>query len=707
MADDADDGYQAYYSGKLWSLLPQIYRTSDPTGTLNPNAQSTTNGPLRELVNRIGAQAATLRRSIDRMWEDQSIETCDDWVIPYIGAQLAVNLVTGLDARSQRLAVFRAIYYGQRKGTIPILEQIAVDTTGWAVRVVELYRRLGRARHGLDPELDWPIEQNALVAGLIGAHTRTLAGGFADLRNDYGASRAGTAFDEFFYTADVRSGQGRTGWYNIPQLGVFLWRLQSVPIEGVTAVAASGTGNQYTFDPTGRDVQLFASPVTLANTSWVPRQEWQLPAPIDRRLLRLDLSKLYATTDATKQHLITNAFGLYAGAPGVAALVSLDRVSAELRDTTHYVIDPTRGRITAPAGATKPLAPLLVSYCYGFSSTIGAGGYDRRPARQTPIPVSPLLPIVTGGGGNIIATSGGTVEIGDSLTYDRAPNYTINASAGPNALTLQASNLQRPLVRFAAAAQNPTQWTFAGSVANGAGSTLRLDGLFISGGDVVLTGCFDKVVLSTCTLDPGAWACNTAQLSIDGRPLIPTRLSISGTVRCLEIDRCILGPISVAGKAAVQQTRISDSIVQVVTPGDAITIPTGATTVCGCSVLGQASFYQLEATDSLFCDVVKVANYQEGCVRFSAWTRGSILPSQYQCVQIEPRQPLFASTAFGRPDYGQLLSSVDRAVGAGAENGSEMGAFSRDNNPIKQQSLLIRYQDYLPIGVTPVLVYMT
>src|SRR3984957_17885053 len=131
MADDADDGYQAYYSGKLWSLLPQIYRTSDPTGTLNPNAQSTTNGPLRELVNRIGAQAATLRRSIDRMWEDQSIESCDDWVVSYIGDLLATNLVSSLDARGQRLDVYNTIYYRRRKGTVAILEEIAANITGW------------------------------------------------------------------------------------------------------------------------------------------------------------------------------------------------------------------------------------------------------------------------------------------------------------------------------------------------------------------------------------------------------------------------------------------------------------------------------------------------------------------------------------------------------------------------------------------------
>src|ERR1700730_17987300 len=140
------DHYEVYYADKLWGLLPTVYRAEDTD-------QFGANGPLREMVNRIGAQAAILRRSIDRMWEDQSIETCDDWVIPYIGDLLATNLVANLDAPGQRLDVAKTIYYRRRKGTLAILEEIATDITGWEAKVVEFFRRLGRTRHGLDPPI--------------------------------------------------------------------------------------------------------------------------------------------------------------------------------------------------------------------------------------------------------------------------------------------------------------------------------------------------------------------------------------------------------------------------------------------------------------------------------------------------------------------------------------------------------------------------
>ena len=688
MVSDADtdtDGYQAYYAGKLWSLLPAIYQTLDATSTFDTNNPNPPNGPLREIVNRIGAQCATLRRSIDRMWEDQSIESCDNWVIPYIGAQLATNLVSSLDARSRRLEVFKTIYYRQRKGTLPILEEIAANTTGWDARVIEMSRRMARARHGLDPMLPWPA----------GAVLRTPAGGYADLRDNYVASRVGTSIDEFSYTTDVRLGQGHTGWYNIPQLGIFLWRLDSVPVQGVTPVAASDDENQYTFDPTGRDIPLFVAPEAQAfDTNWASRREAQLPGPIDLLLLRHSLSKLYASTQTP------NSIGLYLATHDAMTLVPLDEISTDFRDTTRYVIDPAHGRFTTPAEPQAPTARLAVSYCYGVPSTIGAGAYDRGP-----VPSPGVLQTVSGGGANLPGATSGTVQIADSLTYDQAPDYAIDSTAV--GLVLSAGNLQRPLIRFAPVSLELAQWTFTADMCNGVGGTLRLDGLFVSGGDIVLAGSFEKVVLSTSTLDPGAWDGTAAQLAIDGQPLLPSHLIISGTVRSLVIDRCILGPVTTTDTANVERITITNSILQVVAPNDAISITTGETRMQGCTILGNASFRQLEASDSLFYGEVTVADNQRGCMRFSAFTPGSVLPSQYECVELDPRQALFASTVFGQPDYGRLLATVGQKISAGAENGSEMGVYFRDENPIKESSLMIKYQEFMPIGLNPVLIYVT
>ncbi len=113
-------------------------------------------------------------------------------------------------------------------------------------------------------------------------------------------------------------------------------------------------------------------------------------------------------------------------------------------------------------------------------------------------------------------------------------------------------------------------------------------------------------------------------------------------------------------------------------------------------------------------DLAEVDDTQDGCVRFTAWADGSSLPRKYESVRIRQRAPLFTTTDFGQPGYCQLLphSSTTRSCpaasspqpaehnSAGASDGSEMGAFARDKNPIKERALcLIKFQEYMPAGL--------
>ena len=215
-----DDGFDAYYADRLWQLLPEVFRARDSD---DPEVS----GPLEELAQRIGAQVAVVRRSIDRLWADQSIETCDDWVIPYIGDLVGANLLEGVDPREQRIDVAKTIHYRRRKGTVAVLEEIARDVTGWQACVVESFRRLSRTRHSLDPPVGVRLLGAALPTpgtdpgqsadpgrllrreGLVGTLTGTFAGGFADLRSAHGARLAETAFDEYFAHRRLPPGRGR------------------------------------------------------------------------------------------------------------------------------------------------------------------------------------------------------------------------------------------------------------------------------------------------------------------------------------------------------------------------------------------------------------------------------------------------------------------------------------------------------------------
>lgn len=603
MRTDADH-YEAYYADKLWNLLPAIYRALD-TDAFDKN------GPLREMVNRIGAQAAILRRSMDRMWEDQSIETCDDWVISYIADLLATNLVASLDARGQRLDVAKTIYYRRRKGTVAILEEIATDITDWSARVVEFFRRLGRTRHNLDPEIGLPSATDdpygnrklQLAEGLVGTLTHTGIGGWADLRNSYGASKTNSAFDEYFHTADFRQGRGQVGWYNIPRLGVFLWRLRSFGVGLTTPVEVKDCPGHYTFDPTGREIPLFAAVTCDFGEKWVSPAEWQLPAPIATPLLRADLElpvtpderhpdaqHLYSKVDPTDRSLGVLVQGTLIPGDQITTGPQVTNTETftdpetgqQVTRSIAFFIDPETGRLIKRQHA--PAGEVLVTYHYGFSSTIGAGPYDRRILGEKLADLPGSVNHVSGGKDQLSAPLAalaptGTLVVDDSLTYN-AVSDAGGATNGIEQVTVMAQNERRPVIRLPDPhAPGVTEWVFTGAD----GSTLALEGLFVSGGDIVLRSVspennkvarFASVTLTCCTLDPG----NAGDITdpptiyskaVDGRDLIPCRLWVEAEVGELKIDRCITGPIRTRAGGKIEKLTISDSIVQAIRTDDA------------------------------------------------------------------------------------------------------------------------------------------
>ncbi len=836
-----NDGYDSYYANRLWQLLPGVYRARD-------RDDPAVSGPLEELVGRIGAQAAVVRRSIDRLWADQSIETCDDWVIPYIADLLGTKLVSGLDARGQRLDVAKTIHYRRRKGTLAVLEELARDVTGWEAHVVESFRRLSRTRHSLDP----PVGSAALSAalaltagskpatgaldprellrdqGLVGRFTGTLAGGFADLRSPHGASLAGSPFDEFFHTAELRRGPDISGRYCIPNLLVFLWRLGSFRVAGSTPVPVSGAAGTYAFDPTGRRIPLFMRPLGPEPDdwadAWTSAAEWQVPGPLSSSLVNAIAE---TAPDATP----------YPAAAGVPALYEAS-AGTPLEPVEIIACTPEAGLFSVTG---TPAEPFLTTYQYGLPGAIGAGAYDRTLFGDPPAQIDPEQPPVSGGAGlgAALAASGGTgtVTIADSRTY-----ADVGSTAMPvGSLLVRGDARCRPVVRLPAGTDSgagPVRWVFTGG---GPGSELILDGLLISGGDIVLQGPFGHVRLTACTVDPGSLATAGAlAMSVDGRPLAPARVWVEpdpggapGGIAQMTVDNCLLGPIRTRSGGAIETLTISDSIVQGIDPvpagveppsldvydpelllrglsgsdpvaryvvgklstaaqstlaayaggtvdaatlstvaasldqlvtagtsiysedafqgvpldpglaavitrggGDAATInhalleaafpvalspaalavSQGVVALERATVLGRAFAHRLSASDSILSGFAVAEDTQDGGVRFSAVASGSCVPRQYRSVTLEPGASLFTSVTFGGAGFGQLLDTADRAVAegsgsstitAGAESGSEMGAFSSHLAPIKQRGLLAKYDEYMPLGLSPVVVHVT
>ena len=90
-------------------------------------------------------QLAIVAEDLDQFYDDQFIETCAPWVIPYIGDLIGYQRSPRggarrrQPARGSRAHDFR---FRRRKGTVLVLEQLARDVTGWGAHAVEFFQEL-------------------------------------------------------------------------------------------------------------------------------------------------------------------------------------------------------------------------------------------------------------------------------------------------------------------------------------------------------------------------------------------------------------------------------------------------------------------------------------------------------------------------------------------------------------------------------------
>lgn len=247
----------------LFDRLPEIYRVRD--------AEQSPPDQLRAYLGAVEQVFGALHDDIARLYDDLFIETCDDWVIPYLADLLGTTHLKG-EPRTLRADVADTIALRRRKGTLGAIERLAVNLTGWACRAVELRDNLGWTQHlnhqrpdaGGDP----PYADARLVA--LG-HRLTPRGGTAPIRDPALLALAGTPFDPFAYSADVRPANDFARHVNLPNVAVFLWRLAAYRLRVVQPLAKGAT--DLGVQPPGRarfairiDLHPLDIPVVLFNT---------------------------------------------------------------------------------------------------------------------------------------------------------------------------------------------------------------------------------------------------------------------------------------------------------------------------------------------------------------------------------------------------------------------------------------------------------
>ncbi|HEY2160878.1 MAG TPA: hypothetical protein VGH24_06185 [Solirubrobacteraceae bacterium] len=700
----------------LFELLPTVYRLRD----------ADRGGPLQALVDLVATQVGELKGDLDGLWDDLFVETCAEWVVPYIGDLVANTPLYEVPGVGRRADVARTIYWRRRKGTLAMLGDLARHVTGWGATAVAMFELL---------EWNQNLNHIRLLAGADdpgGIHPLALDRvGTVDLRDRDCVDRVDTAWDQIVHTVDLRKITDDQGWYGIRKVCFFVFRLRSFPMAGMTlAASASGGAGCFHVHPLGQDAPVFHLGVPVAQSqSPVGRQapaepqafadETNVDAPIRpyRFYLRPEL-------DWGQTLVVHNGPNVVP----VSDVICKDLSSWPAVPDDKVGVDVRTGRIRF--GAKYALDPALtVDACYGFSAATGGGPYSRDSATAAAAGAALELAVPSAFADLAAAYAHWLTLPAQDVRFVVEDSATYALPAGgldvtrpglpkPVSITIAAADQQRPLLTGGINVHDISLHLFA------------LDGLLLSG-SLSVAGPVQEVSVSDCTLVPGI------SLGEDGIPQQPGAASLTADQpsdrRDVTLTRCIAGPLRLPADG--NHLQVLDSIIDA-PPGAPTQVALAADdagTVSGpecdlqrVTVRGAVFVRELTlASECIFVDgTLRAVRRQAGCVRFSSLQRqGAHTPRRYRCQPDLVRRaapdpatahreelrvrPSFTTSAYGQPGYFQLGRGCAQEITQGAEDGAEMGAFHLLLQPYREANLRVRLDEYLPFGLEPGIVHVT
>lgn len=698
---------------KLYELLPAIYRIRD----------AERDKPLGALLSVIADEVAVLDENLRQLEDDQFIETCAEWVVPYVGDLIGYRALHTEVPKlvSARAEVAHTIGFRRRKGTAAMLEQLARDVTVWHARVVEFFELLATTQH-----LN---------------HIRSTNWYAPNLRRWEPLERLNTAFETTAHTVDVRRISNGDGKYNIPNIGIFLWRLRANPLNNSPARKLNGLAadRRFLFSPLGNDTALYSKAETEDEVTHLA-EPVNVPEPISRRVLSAHLSDYYGRGKRFSIHSNDDEIPI----KDICVCNLSDDVGG---DWAHHplpdkvAVDPVLGRIHF--GDDVVLQDPRVTFHYGFAAEIGGGEYERQNSFDTDlakvirVPQSSPPVATVSDALSLLGSSDGIIEIENSDRHELPSSIHLEAN---QRLELRAANRCRPLLVL------PGDFSITGDV----DSDLLLNGLLIPTHGLTVPNSANslrQLRLSHCTLVPGR------DLTLDGEPQQPDAFSLtieSPSVR-VELDHCIVGSLRVTEFSDV---RISDSIVDATSEmklayaDESATKPGAPLRIRNSTVIGRVHTAAMElASNSLFVsqsaageplpEPVFSEKKQRGCMRFCFLPDGARVPRRFRCQPdlaigqaIESAKksnpnftaadagplakvirawlkPSFTDMRYGQAGYGQLRVSTPLPIRTGADDESEMGAFHELYQPQRETNLRVRLEEYLRLGMEAGIFYST
>ena len=704
---------------RLYRLLPAHYRKRDEE----------LGGLLRHVLDTIDDELLQVEDDITNLYENWFIETCEPWVVPYLGDLLGASdlgYVTFSDLRPRAL-VARVFDYRRKRGTAAGLEAVCRDVLGFAAHVLEYDQE---TRCHVDPSpSEAPREHLSLLLSESSASEVPAGGDDGDGRP---ARHLAMSVERPY------SGPGRKPL--LGDLGLFLQRFPRQTLRGTQAYALDKDKGHYTVHPLGYDTPLFCR---TSPDRRIPRSS------IAALCGRLTADELSAFTDALygpQGHL-----QLHRNTQPIAASdIAFTDLSEFRTDPEKILVDPERGRIALRAG-DSPRA-LLVDHTSAFGAHMAAGGYPRTPytlSLQETLPfqcrVDRFAPTSSDdvAGPPVVASlsaaldlwrdagrPSGAIRITDSCRHS-VRNQPIDLPAGVQ-LVIEAASGARPVL-YSRERGEPEflrlQTTLPAdeqASAHGKPARLALDGIVIEGALAVDPGAYLQLTLQHCTiLSTRVTASGSASAALDPSLVVgdPRELGIT-------LSSCLIGPlIAPADGTRIEATKCllihatrgathNAELLPALAGSSDGHKPGPDTTLDRCTVVGRVHVRALQqAQDSLLCDPLAVERRQTGVMQ-RCYVRPpseehdgpSRPPGRLGCVpagtEDEDLSPVLLSTRYGDPGFLQLAQQCDRSLRLGADDSGEMGAFCDARRARREIFLDKILADYVPLGLNVDIFYI-
>lgn len=762
----------------LFDRLPGIYPVRD--------AEQDPPGQLQAYLGIVEGVLGEVHRSIEQLYADLFIETCDDWVVPYIGDLLGTSHLSG-DPWTLRADVAGSIALRRRKGTLAAIERLTYELTQWGVHAVELRDTLAWCQHLNHQRPDAGGRPPQARPGVT--RFTPVRGGTVAVRDPAMLSLTETPFDPWAHVADLRPPADGAVRRNLPNLALFLWRLEAyrvvraVPVTDPRAVSSPAAGEapqvvRVTVHPAGQPVRLFNV------YQYDPRQDPPVVTELDRvpgPILRARLDdgsaagnpRAYVAVEpfdptqppppvadvadvGLQLHVPVSDFAgrPYPAVPPAADTWTIrgenlcaweDGVRPPLR-TGEIAIDPNLGRILVGVATVAErdalAASLRVTYTYASPGAVGAHPVSRGAAGAGTLRVVTMLsganPLTNALANLPNEPDALVVQIGDSGTYEldlsglagAMTENSVDSLVLKHSLTIRAASGQRPVILL----HQPLRFRTV-DPGQAEGISVRLEGLYITrhssfpGGAadaVIARAAVDQVEVVGCTLDPGGHALPNGsraplrtgmwlqddhgfdtQAEEDAFDQLPRLVIQNSVTGALHVDRgyALTLQDAIVDAGGAQGGPVAWAIASATDPAGDWGPPLSFD---GLTVFGRTRVESVSGRGGVFTQRLEVEDDQRGCIRYSCFSGDADrIPQNLGCVRATEAELRFSAVRHGDPAYARIADGADFRIRERGPDDDAMGAWGFLLDAARMRNLRIRYREFMPVGIRPLLLPVT